>query len=155
MQRVDSQSMRQEKPFPLQCVSCPGHSPYLMVWHCNQKILKLWGPKTALKPIGVKSRIDSIAVSLFVDWWSLSNPNNNLMTMRRAGLSRKYLWFVNNQQLRSIFSFHESFDSAKPSDFLSMFPVTVWRLHKIARSDHARPDWMSPSRNTFRLLINL
>ena len=30
--------------------------------------------------------IDSIAVSLFVDWLSLSNPNNNLM-MRRANLS--------------------------------------------------------------------
>ena len=28
--------------------------------------------------------IDSIAVSLFVDWLSLSDPNNNLM-MRRAG----------------------------------------------------------------------
>ena len=33
--------------------------------------------------------LDSIAVSVFVDWLSLSeaNPNNNLM-MRRAGLSR-------------------------------------------------------------------
>ena len=31
--------------------------------------------------------IDSIAVSLFVDWLSLSDPNNNLM-MRRAGSSQ-------------------------------------------------------------------
>ena len=40
--------------------------------------------------------LDSIAVSLFVDWLSLSNteseanPNNNLM-MRRAGLSTSFL----------------------------------------------------------------
>ena len=31
--------------------------------------------------------IDSIAVSLFVDWLSLSDPNSNLM-MRRAGSSQ-------------------------------------------------------------------
>ena len=31
--------------------------------------------------------LDSIAVSLFVDWLSLSNPNNNLV-MRRSGLSK-------------------------------------------------------------------
>ena len=36
--------------------------------------------------LSVNLQLDSIAVSLFVDWLSLSNRNNNLM-MRRAGLS--------------------------------------------------------------------
>ena len=46
----------------------------------------------------IRKSVDSIAVSLFVDWLSLSNieseanPNNNMM-MRRAGLS-KGSWYL-------------------------------------------------------------
>ena len=69
--------------------------------HCGLKDNKdswFWG--------SLKKILDIVAVSLFVDWLSLSNPNNNLM-MRRAGLSKNLLlfmfWFqqstINNVQL--------------------------------------------------------
>ena len=52
--------------------------------------------KTALMGfLTFRSHLDSIAVSVFVDWLSLSeseaNPNNNLM-MRQAGLSSLIVW---------------------------------------------------------------
>ena len=50
-------------------------------WH--HRILAPLSSHSLSSCVGV---LDSIAVSLFVDWLSFSNPNNNLV-MRRSGLS--------------------------------------------------------------------